>query len=72
MILNNSCSNIFNINLKGADIMNNKLNKQFVKVPSRKLNKIANRTVDIDSRVAMNELLKNPKLIKTLQKLSLV
>lgn len=72
MILNNSCSNIFNINLKGADIMNNKLNKQFVKVPSRKLNKIANRTVDIDSRAAMNELLKNPKLIKTLQKLSLV
>ena len=52
--------------------MNNKLNKQFVKVPSRKLNKIANGTVDIDSRVAMNELLKNPKLIKTLQKLSLV
>lgn len=72
MILNNSCSNILSINLKGADIMNNKLNKQFVKVPSRKLNKIANRTVDIDSRVAMNELLKNPKLIKTLQKLSLV
>ena len=60
------------INLKGADIMNQNLKGQFVKVPSKKINRIVNKTVDINPKAAMNELLENPKLVKTLQKLSLV
>jgi hypothetical protein len=62
----------YNINLKGADIMNQKLRGQFVKVPSKKISKVVNKTVDINPKSTMNELLENPKLVKTLQKLSLV
>ncbi len=52
--------------------MNQKLRGQFVKVPSKRISKVVNKTVDIDPKSAMNELLANPKLVKTLQKLSLV
>lgn len=52
--------------------MNQNLKGQFVKVPSKKISKIVNKTVDINPKAAMNELLENPKLVKTLQKLSLV
>ena len=50
--------------------MNKNLKMQFVKVPSKKINKIANQTVDINPKSMMDELLENPKLVKTLQKLS--
>ena len=52
--------------------MNQNLKEQLVKVPSKKINKIVNKTVDINPKSIMNELLENPKLVKTLQKLSLV
>ena len=52
--------------------MNQKLRGQFVKVPSKKINRIVNKTVDINPKATMNELLENPKLVKTLKKLSLV
>ena len=52
--------------------MNQNLKGQFVNVPSKKINRIVNKTVDINHKAAMNELLENPKLVKTLQKLSLV
>lgn len=52
--------------------MNQKLRGQFVKVPSKKISKVVNKTVDINPKSTMNELLKNPKLVKALQKLSLV
>lgn len=52
--------------------MNQMLRGQFVKVPSKKISKVVNKTVDIDPKSTMNELLENPKLVKTLQKLSLV
>ena len=52
--------------------MDKNLKRQFVKVPSIKINKIVNQTVDINHKSMMDELLKNPKLVKTLQKLSLV
>lgn len=52
--------------------MNQNLKGQFVKVPSKKINRIVNKTVDINPKSTMNELLENPKLVKTLQKLSLV
>lgn len=74
MILNRRYSNIFlYISWKGAETMSNILKGQFVKVPQdKKINKIVNKTVNINQKAAMNELLKNPKLIGTLQKLSLV
>ena len=72
MIVSNKYSSNTLINLKGADIMNQNLKGQFVKVPSKKINKIVNKTVDINPKSTMNELLENPKLVKTLQKLSLV
>lgn len=52
--------------------MNQNLRGQFVKVPSKEISSVVNKTVDIDFKSAMNELLGNPKLVKTLQKLSLV
>lgn len=52
--------------------MNRRLRGQFVKVPSKEISKVVNKTVDINLQSTMNELLKNPKLIKTLKKLSLV
>lgn len=52
--------------------MNRKLRGQFIKVPSKEISSVVNKTVEIDFRSAMNELLGNPKLVKTLQKLSLV
>lgn len=52
--------------------MNQKLRGQFVKVPSKEISKVVNKTVDINLQSTMNELLENPKLVKTLQKLSLV
>jgi hypothetical protein len=57
---------------KGVEIMNQKLRGQFVKVPSKEISSVVNKTVEIDFKSAMNELLGNPKLLKTLQKLSLV
>ena len=58
--------------MKGAYIMNQRLRGQFVKVPSKKISKVVNKTVDINPKSTMNELLENPKLVKTLQKLALV
>lgn len=52
--------------------MNQRLRGQFVKVPSKKISKIINKTVDINPESTINELLENPKLVKVLQKLSLV
>ena len=52
--------------------MNQSLRGQFVKVPSKKISKVVNKTVDINPKSTMNELLENPKLVKTLKKLSLV
>ena len=52
--------------------MNQRLKGQFVKVPSKDISKVINKTVDINLKSTMNELLENPKLVKTLQKLSLV
>ncbi len=52
--------------------MNQRLRGQFVKVPSKKISTVVNKTVDINPKSTMNELLENPKLVKTLQKLSLV
>lgn len=57
---------------KRVDIMNQKLRGQFVKFPSKEISSVVNKTVEIDFQSAMNELLGNPKLVKTLQKLSLV
>lgn len=52
--------------------MSNNLKGKFVKVPTRKINKIVNETVRVDPKEAMNKLLEDPKLVKTLEKLSLV
>lgn len=52
--------------------MSNNLKEQFVKVPTTKISSIVNETVQVDPKTAMNELLEDPKLMKTLQKLSLV
>lgn len=55
-----------------GDIMNQRLRGQFVKTPSKKISKVVNKTVDINLKSTVNELLENPKLVKVLQKLSLV
>ena len=52
--------------------MNRNLKKQFVKVPTRQINNIANKTIQVDAGKAMNKLMANPKLVKTLQKLAVV
>ncbi|MEK1366088.1 hypothetical protein HCZ82_04740 [Limosilactobacillus fermentum] len=52
--------------------MNQQLKGQFVKAPSKNISNVVNKTVDINPKSAMNELLKNPKLVKTLKMLSLV
>lgn len=48
------------------------MKKQFVKVPTKQISQIVNKTVSVDTNQAMHQLMKNPKLVKTLQKLALV
>lgn len=52
--------------------MFNVLKKQFVKVPNNGITNSNNKTVNIDPQKTMDELFKDPKLVKTLKKLSLV
>ena len=52
--------------------MSNSLKGQFVKVPAVKINELVNNVVNVDPKKAMNELLEDPNLVKTLKKLSLV
>ena len=52
--------------------MSNSFKGQFVKVPAVKINELVNNVVNVDPKKAMNELLEDPKLVKTLKKLSLV
>ena len=71
-MINYTYSIIFIISQEGAETMSNSLKGQFVKVPAIKINELVNNVVNVDPKKAMNELLEDPKLVKTLKKLSLV